>query len=259
MRRLGLLKPGMYPRLRLTLFCGEALPLESIKEWAVAAPRSTIENIYGPTELTIACTAYCWDGASSPADCEHGVVPIGQPFEGMEALIVNEDLAQVQPGADGELLMTGPQLSLGYWKDEGKTQQSFVIPPGRDRVYYRTGDRVRRPLNGKPMVYLGRMDNQIKILGHRVELGEVEGVVREESGIDGVVAIGWPKTASGADGIEVFLQTDKIELAPLESRISARLPAYMAPRRIHCLARFPVNANGKFDRKALTQILEQNA
>lgn len=256
MRRLGLLKPGKYPRLRLSLFCGEALPAETARHWAMAAPNSVMENLYGPTELTIACTAYRWDRTGSTAECEHGIVPVGEPFNGMEALIVDEQLREVKPGAVGELLMTGPQLSLGYWQDEERTARAFVVPPGRDRVYYRTGDRVRRPLAGKPMTYLGRADNQIKIFGQRVELGEVEAVVRAESGVDGVVALGWPINSSGADGIEVFLETGGIDLLRLRNRVAARLPGYMVPRRIHLLPDLPVNTNGKFDRQALLRILE---
>jgi non-ribosomal peptide synthetase component F len=95
MRRFGVLKPGMYPGLRLSLFCGEALPVEIVRDWALAAPNSVIENIYGPTELTIGCTAYRWDNAKSPDECEQGIVPIGQPFDGMQALIVDEQLREV--------------------------------------------------------------------------------------------------------------------------------------------------------------------
>jgi acyl-CoA synthetase (AMP-forming)/AMP-acid ligase II len=112
----------------------------------------------------------------------------------MVPLVADEFLREVAPGADGELLMTGPQLALGYLDDPVKTAVAFVKPPGREEIYYRTGDRVRRPLEGQPMTYLGRVDNQIKILGRRVELGEIEAVVREESGVGGVVALGWPKT-----------------------------------------------------------------
>ena len=256
MRRLGLLKPGKYPRLRLSLFCGEALPVETASDWAMAAPNSVMENLYGPTELTIACTAYRWDPMRSTAECEQGIVPVGEPFSGMDALIVDEQLREVKPGAAGELLMTGPQLSLGYWEDEERTARAFIVPPGKNRVYYRTGDRVRRPVTGRPMTYLGRMDNQIKILGQRVELGEVEAVVRAESGVDGVVALGWPINSSGADGIEVFLESGGIDLLRLRNRVAARLPGCMVPRRIHLLPELPVNANGKFDRQALLRILE---
>src|SRR5207248_4135238 len=188
MRRLGDLKPDLYPGLRLSLFCGEALPLEIAREWALAAPNSVIENIYGPTELTIACTAYRWNDVSSPAECEQGIVPIGEPFANMRALIVDEQLHQLEDGVDGELVMTGPQLSLGYWQDRKRTDEAFVAIPNKRGIYYKTGDRVRRSGPGQPLVYLGRLDNQVKILGHRVELGEVESAVREVSGIPAVVA-----------------------------------------------------------------------
>jgi acyl-coenzyme A synthetase/AMP-(fatty) acid ligase len=148
-------------------------------------------------------------------------------------------------------------MSPGYWNDGEKTARSFVVPPGRTEVYYRTGDRVRQPSGNGPMLYLGRLDNQIKILGHRVELGEVEAIVRKESGVDGVVAVGWPVVPGGAGGIEVFLQTDPFDTRKLSDQLAALLPTYMSPRRIHLLPQFPVNANGKFDRRAMIQKLEQ--
>ena len=257
MRRLGVLKPDMYPKLRLSLFCGEALPVEVVREWRRAAPNSIIENIYGPTELTIACTAYRWHDATSPDECEQSVVPIGEPFDGMEALVVDPDLKPVAHGSAGELLMTGPQLSRGYWQDEEKTKKAFVtVPDGTERTYYRTGDRVRRRGPGKPLTYLGRLDSQIKVLGHRVELGEVESAVRDLSGYDGVVALGWPATAKGADAIEVFLQADECDTQRLLEQLRLRLPPYMVPRHIRLLSRFPLNSNGKFDRAALLKRLE---
>jgi amino acid adenylation domain-containing protein len=256
MRRFGVLKPDMYPGLRLSLFCGEALPIDIARDWAVAAPNSLIENIYGPTELTIGCTAYRWDNASSPYECEQGIVPIGQPFDGMEALVVDEQLREVEDGTDGELLMTGPQLALGYWQDDVKTQQAFVQISGKNGLYYRTGDRVCRPAVNKPLVYLGRVDNQIKVLGHRVELGEIEAAIRQLSGLNGVVAIGWPGTESGADGIEVFLETDWFDTKALARQLKEKLPVYMLPRDILVLDRLPLNPNGKYDRKALQLILE---
>src|SRR5438874_10142545 len=103
MRRLGGLKPGIYRGLRLSLFCGEALTMDLVRQWALAAPNSRVENIYGPTELTIGCTAYRWDNNSSPKECERGIVPIGKPFDGMQALIVDEQLREVEQGTEGEL------------------------------------------------------------------------------------------------------------------------------------------------------------
>ena len=256
MRRFGVLKEGMYPGLRLSLFCGEALPVEIVRDWTRAAPNSVIENIYGPTELTIACTAYRWSEATSPDACEQGVVPIGEPFNGMQALIVDQDLREVENGTDGELVMTGPQLTLGYWQDNERTRRAFVRVPGTDKTFYRTGDRVRRRGPHQPLLYLGRLDSQIKVLGHRVELGEIEAAVRRASGLDGVVALGWPVSESGADGIEVFLQTEAFDRGSLVARLRSILPSYMVPRNVWLLSHFPLNANGKFDRSALLKRLQ---
>lgn len=256
MKRLGALKAGSYPGLRVSLFCGEALPVEVARAWADSATNSIVENVYGPTELTIACTFYRWDSARTPNESEQGVVPIGEPFPGMIPLIVDDSLTEVPSGDAGELLMTGPQLTLGYWRDPVKTAASFCQPPGRKDIYYRTGDRVRRASPNGPLLYLGRADNQIKILGHRVELGEIEAVVREESGVDGVVALGWPLNPGGAGGVEVFLQSEGEPCVDLKERAARRLPVYMTPRRYHYLPQFPLNANGKFDRRALLNILQ---
>ena len=147
----------------------------------------------------------------------------------MVVLVADESLAEAKPGEAGELLMTGPQLALGYWRDPDRTAASFLRPPGRGEIYYRTGDRVRRAAAGGPLLYLGRVDNQIKILGHRVELGEIEAVIREESGIDAVVALGWPLNPGGAGGIEVFLQASGPPVADLKERAAKRLPVYMTP------------------------------
>src|SRR5437588_11820832 len=122
MRRLGELKPGLYPNLRLSLFCGEALPVDVVRDWSLAAPNSVIENIYGPTELTIGCTAYRWNSQTSLDECERGIVPIGEPFEDMEALIVDEDLREVPAGDEGERMMAGPRRSMGYGCEEEKTK-----------------------------------------------------------------------------------------------------------------------------------------
>jgi amino acid adenylation domain-containing protein len=256
MRRLGALKPDSFPSLRWSLFCGEPLPAEVAKAWALAAPASQVENLYGPTELTIACMLYRWDSDRSPHECEHGVVAIGVAYPGMRTLVVDEALREVAPGESGELLLTGPQVTLGYWKDPERTAAAFVVPPGEEVTFYRTGDRVRRPVAEQPMTYLGRVDHQIKILGHRVELGEVEAALRDESGVDAVVAVGWPKTASGANGIVAFIGDLEVDAPVVLEAVRSRLPAYMVPRRIHRLAELPLNANGKFDRRALLERLE---
>jgi amino acid adenylation domain-containing protein len=255
MKQLGLLKPGGFPSLRLSLFCGEPLPVSCADAWLRAAPNSILENLYGPTELTIACTSYRWDPERSPAESELGIVPIGFPHRGMNVLVADKGLNEVNPAAEGELLMNGPQMSLGYWRDSERTSSAFVVPPGRKDIFYRTGDRVRRPAGDGPLTHLGRIDSQVKILGHRVELGEVEAVVRQTSGRDGVVAIGWPATLSGYGGVEVFIEGQSVDVSRLRSAVASRLPDYMVPRGWHVLSRLPRNVNGKLDRKALLAFL----
>jgi amino acid adenylation domain-containing protein len=257
MKQLGMLKPGRYPTLRFSLFCGEPLPVSSALAWLEAAPNSILENLYGPTELTIACTLYRWDSVTSPDESELGIVPIGYPYPDMGVLVADETLKEVGRGEEGELLMNGPQMSLGYWKDSEKTAAAFVVPPGKKDVYYRTGDRVRRPLGNGPLTHLGRIDFQVKILGHRVELGEIEAAVRKASGLDGVLAIGWPATPSGYGGVEVFIEGESKDLERLRSIVAAGLPDYMVPRRFHFMGKLPRNVNNKFDRKAVIKLLEE--
>ena len=257
MKQLGILKPRQYESLRLSLFCGEPLPVSSAVAWQEAAPNSILENLYGPTELTISCTVYRWDQLSSPGESELEIVPIGYPHPGMNVLVADENLNEVAPGDEGELLVNGPQVSLGYWKDPEKTAAAFVIPPGKSDVYYRTGDRVRRPFANRPLVHLGRTDFQVKVLGHRVELGEIEAVVRKVSGLDGVIAVGWPLTSSGCDGIEVFVEGEVKDREVLRNAVASALPEYMVPKRFHCMDRLPRNVNEKFDRKAMLKLLER--
>jgi len=256
MRQLGMLKPRRYESLRLSLFCGEPLPVSSAAAWLEAAPNSILENLYGPTELTISCTLYRWDQLRSLVESELEIVPIGYPHPGMNVLVADQNLNEVSPGEEGELLMNGPQMSLGYWRDTEKTAAAFVIPPGKSDVYYRTGDRVRRPICNRPLTHLGRTDFQVKVLGHRVELGEIEAVVRKISGLDGVIAAGWPVTSSGCSGIEVFLEGQVEQKDSLRNAVAGLLPEYMVPKRFHCMDRLPRNVNGKFDRKAMLKLLE---
>jgi amino acid adenylation domain-containing protein len=258
MRKLRMLKPAAFPTLRASLFCGEPLPVELARAWAAAAPRSTVENLYGPTEATIACTVQPFDPADTSEAAElNGVVAIGAPFGGTRTVVADLDLREVEPGGEGELLLTGPQVTPGYWLDPEKTAVAFVRPPGAEAVHYRTGDRVRRPLAaGEPILYLGRMDHQIKVMGHRVELGEIEAVLREASGVDAAIAVGWPLTDSGAGGIAVFIADPDADLAALREALADRLPDYMVPRRFELLEELPLNANGKFDRRAMLASLD---
>ena len=258
MKDTSSLPPGAFPGLRLALFCGEALTVPVATAFAQAAPSAIVENLYGPTELTLACTLHRFDPTNAES-VEHDVVPIGHPFPGMRAMVVDPDLREVQPGETGELVMAGPQVALGYWRDPERTKAAFVQPPGHEEIFYRTGDRVRRPQGDGPLLFLGRLDQQIKIRGYRVELGEIEAAIRDEANVGTAVALGWPPAASGgAQGVVAFIDDASVDLAALRKRLASRLPLYMLPKRVRVVDAFPLNANGKTDRKALAAMLQSD-
>jgi amino acid adenylation domain-containing protein len=256
MKRLGALKSGRFPDLRVTLFGGEALPLELCRDWQVAAPNSIIENLYGPTEVTINSTAYRWDKERSPGECENGIVPIGPLLPGVRGLVADEQLKEVPDGEKGELLLAGPQRTLGYLNDPERTQNAMVTPPGKSEIYYRTGDLVRKPAGRDYYFFYGRSDFQVKVFGMRIELGEIEAALREATGVNEVAAIGWPLTPTGAGGIVAFVGDAHVDLEKIRQTLSDRLPLQMVPREIRLVEKLPLNNNGKVDRLALRSILE---
>jgi len=258
MKETRTLGPDSFPDVRLSLFCGEALPCGVARAWMDAAPSSTTENIYGPTELTLACTAYTL-APCMETDSENGIVPIGRPFEQMRAKVLTPELTEVEPGQTGELAMAGPQVTLGYWRDEERTAASFVVPPGESDVFYRTGDLVRRPVkDAEPLRFLGRLDSQVKVRGYRVELGEVEATLREAAGVDEAVALDWPRSETGgADGVVGFLAGRGHDEKAISRTLAEQLPRYMVPAQLHVLEAFPLNANGKVDRNALRARLDE--
>ncbi len=259
MRRLGSLAPGSFPSLRWSLFCGEPLPLELAEAWSAAAPGSTLENLYGPTEVTVACTVYRWRGEESRPHCIHGIVPIGEPFAGLDVMLADPALHEVPVGEPGELLMAGDQVTLGYWNDTERTAAAFVTPPATPVTYYRTGDLVTRRTPDAPLSYLGRLDHQVKILGHRVELLEIEAALRAATGRDSVAAVAWPRTGSGAAGVVAFIAGGGVDAAGVRTVLASRLPPYMVPRQIREMPALPLNSNGKIDRRALEAILAEAA
>jgi amino acid adenylation domain-containing protein len=263
MRRKGFLRPASMPSLRWSLFCGEPLPQKTAEDWQAAAPGSIVENLYGPTELTIACFAYRWSPERSPAECRDGLVPIGRPFPGLAAAVI-DDRDQVSPeGEPGELWVSGPQTVPGYWRNAATTAARFVVrddlAAGTKR-FYRTGDRVVRLPSGD-YAYLGRVDNQVKVLGFRVELGDVEAALRAAPGVVEAVAVAWPLEAGGAaTGLVAFITghgghggsgDPAIDPSAVLASVRAAVPDYMVPRELRIVGELPLNANGKVDRRAL--------
>ncbi|MGA3092584.1 MAG: amino acid adenylation domain-containing protein [Terriglobales bacterium] len=254
--KLGILEPGAFPTLRWSLFCGEALSSSLATAWQAAACNSILENLYGPTEATIAITYYRWDPATSPGECVRGLVPIGWPFDGQQVCAVNEDLTAVAAGETGELCLGGSQVTRGYWNDPEKTANSFVrLPHTGDQLWYRTGDLVRQDERGC-LFYLGRRDFQVKINGYRVELQEIDLVLREAARTELAVAIPWPLSEGSASGVVGVVSGSDAGLDPqIIAACESRLPRYMVPNRIYHFPQIPLNVNGKIDRAKITEML----
>jgi amino acid adenylation domain-containing protein len=248
---------GSLPTLRWSLFCGEPLPRRTSETWQAAAPNSIVENLYGPTELTISCFVHRWNPHTSPSLCENDIVPIGVPYPGLAALVVDESLAPVPMGEIGELLVSGPQTTPGYWRDPKKTAERYIhLPISRTeyRRFYRTGDRVRRIETGD-YIYFGRTDHQLKILGHRIELGEIESALRRNPAVEHAIACGWPIIDGSAEGIVGFVSGNSLDPAALINKLKSQIPPYAVPKRIFVLSEMPLNNNGKVDRRALQERL----
>lgn len=258
MQKNNLLRPNTMPSLRWSLFCGESLPVDMAVSWQQAAPNSIVENLYGPTELTIACSAYRWDPDHSPAECAQGLLPIGPVYPGLSAQLVDEGLALVDAGQPGELCVAGPQTFPGYWRAADLTEAHMFVrngPDGRPQRYYRTGDLMRRLPNGN-YAFLGRRDHQIKFRGYRIELSEIEAALRR-AGCLQAVALPWPG-AQHPEAIVAFV-SGGTDVSGLARHVRNVLPSYMVPGAIHSVDVMPLNSNGKIDRHALRQMIEDGS
>lgn len=252
MEQMKMLKPGAFPSLRISIFAGEALPMATARAWQVAAPNSVVENFYGPTEVTVDCIA---QRLEEPANVtrNRGTLAIGKPFPGIEAGIVNPDLQFLPPDEEGELVVSGRQVARGYLGDAKLTADRFPIIRGQR--WYRTGDLAYQDKSGA-FHHLGRVDNQVKVLGNRVELEEVEAHLREVVGTDLVAAVAWPVSDGRASGIVAFHCARGVGRDAVREGMKKRVPGYMVPGRVEEMETLPMSTSGKVDRRALVRRLE---
>lgn len=245
----------MLAAVRVLYVGGEVLKPVHARALLAANPGITLINGYGPTENTVFST---WHSLGTLKDAQAQVIPIGHPLSQVYAKVVDADLREVTPGTSGELLLGGRNLALGYLDVELTRKRFLRLPEG---IYYRTGDYVIEDEHGV-FRYQGRIDEQVKIHGYRVELAEVEQGLMQLPGIAQAVVLaramnplesclhafivfqhGWPDTDEGK----------------LLSLLSSRLPPYMLPSRIHRLFELPVTANGKVDKRALQSLADEQA
>jgi D-alanine--poly(phosphoribitol) ligase subunit 1 len=253
MQQMRKLTPGAFPSLRVSLFGGEPLPRSLAQAWMRAAPNGRLLHMYGPTEATIAST--CFEVTTEFLDDpQHAVIPLGWALPGVELMIVNAELEPVAAEQTGELLIGGPQLAGGYLSTDEPGNRRFIARtyPGLSaHRWYRSCDAARETTR-HGIVFQGRLDTQVKIRGNRIELEEVEHVVRASSHAALCAVVPWPLDEVGrATGLVAFVTNPQVETALVLRACRQRLPVYAMPQRIVVVNAFPLTVNGKIDRKAL--------
>jgi amino acid adenylation domain-containing protein len=229
---------------------GEALSVSHVRKAMQALPGTQLINGYGPTENTTFTACY-----RIPADFppEEASVPIGLPITGTQVLIVDELLRPVPPGGEGELVACGDGLALGYLDRPQLTAERFIsvaVSDGTAVRGYRTGDRAVCLADGS-LVFLGRIDEQVKIDGHRIEPGEIERVTTSLPGVDACRVL-VRLSPSGEKRLAAYVvASDAQRTGDLRAKLSDILPTYMLPHFVVFLDALPMNSNGKLDRAAL--------
>jgi amino acid adenylation domain-containing protein len=248
--------PSALPSLRAVFCGGEALPVDDVARFYARNATAVVANLYGPTENTI-------DAASTACPRPHGtsdwspggLVPIGRPLTNVRLMVLDERLQPVPVGVAGELYIAGESLARAYGDRPALTAERFVADPyaGDGSRAYRSGDRVRWRADGR-LEFLGRMDQQVKVRGFRVEPGEVESVLTAHPGVGSAVVTTWGEAADRAlvaylvpagpaDGIPA--------VADLREHLRRSVPEFMVPTVFTELAALPLTPNGKLDRAAL--------
>jgi amino acid adenylation domain-containing protein len=228
----------------------ETLPVPLCRRWLERFPDVPLFNTYGITECSDDITHYRLLG---PASAPVQRVPVGRPIRGMNVFTLDRKLRPAPLGSPGQLAFAGQGVGRGYLGDPAKTAAVFVPDPLTGALggrLYLTGDLSRWNLAGD-LEFLGRIDYQVKIRGHRVELGEVEAALLCDNRVQ-QAAVVVNRASPGHEQLVGFVAAEApLDLAELRGRLRAWLPHYMIPERLVQLAALPVNSNGKIDRRAL--------
>ncbi len=249
---LAAAQPDIFRRLRVLLFGGERIDARRVRQVLGCAHPEIFCHVYGPTETTTFAT---WHRLSA-SDLAGEPIPIGRPISQSTAYVLDSAMRPVAPGEIGELYVGGDGLAHGYLGSPGLTAQCFVPSPfsdGRGTRLYRTGDKVRWRDDGS-IEFIGRRDDQIKLRGHRIEIGEIEFWLKTHPGVRQAVAMA-REDASGEKRIMAYVVPDAGApvdiIAKVQDELRRRLPGYMQPHAVVMLPTLPLTRNGKIDQKAL--------
>lgn len=233
-------------KIKKVFFIGEVFPTRHLNYWRRHLPEAMFVNLYGPIEITVACTYFIVDRAFSDEE----KLPVGFPCKNTEILILNEQNQLTKVEEPGEICVRGSSLALGYYNNAERTARGFVqnpLNPHYPELIYRTGDLGYWSSRGEIM-FLGRRDFQIKHLGYRIELGEIEHAAVQVDGIRNTCVV----YDQNKKEITMFYESTK-ELTPafIREKLSPILPKYMLPTVFHWMESMPRNPNGKIDRQKL--------
>jgi D-alanine--poly(phosphoribitol) ligase subunit 1 len=245
---------GMLPRLRRFLFCGETLAPDVASQLLDRFPGAELWNTYGPTEATVATTSI---RITREILGQYSPLPIGYPMPESRVLVMDEAARALPAGERGEIIICGPNVSPGYLNRPELNETAFFHLNGQRA--YRTGDWGR--YRDGMLFFEGRIDNQVKLHGYRIELADVEANLRALAGVRDAVVL--PVLKQGAvDSLAAFVilneqpARSEFQMAcALKGQMIERLPPYMIPRRFSFLESFPLNTNGKADRRRLAEAL----
>jgi thioesterase domain-containing protein/acyl carrier protein len=242
----------MFASLRCLLFGGEAVDPACVAEVLAARPPERFTHVYGPTETTTFATWHLIRKLTT----DSGPVPIGRAIQNTQLYVLNEQMEPVPVGVIGELYIGGDGLARGYWRRPELTAEKFVpdrFSQSPGARLYRSGDRVRWLAEGE-LEFIGRADHQVKIRGHRIELGEVEALLRAHAGVDEAVLL-VREDVTGDKRLVAYLtgKSGEREGLPqeLKNYLRDKLPEYMVPSALVLLDKLPLTPNGKVDRASL--------
>ncbi|MFI1683191.1 amino acid adenylation domain-containing protein, partial [Streptomyces sp. NPDC020607] len=251
--------PECFTGLREVLTGGDVVPAGAVARVREACPGVAVRHLYGPTEITLCATTHLLSPGTSMGDA----LPIGRPLPNRHAYVLDAFLRPVPPGTTGELYLAGSGLARGYLGRPGLSAERFVACPfggdgagdgvGGGRRMYRTGDLVRWSAGGE-LLFVGRVDEQVKVRGFRVELGEVEAVLAGHEGVGQAVVVARQDVPGGEKRLVGYVVPDgecEVEAESLRAYVAGALPEYMVPAAVVMLDALPLTVNGKVDRAAL--------
>ncbi|MBB4634032.1 non-ribosomal peptide synthetase/type I polyketide synthase [Longimicrobium terrae] len=247
---LAALQTGGDPRRvlprRWLVLGGEASSLPWVDEIVRAAPECAVFNHYGPTETTVG--ALTFRVTPDRPDTQSRTLVLGRPLPNYQVMVVDTGLRPVPVGVPGELLIGGAGVARGYLRRAELTDERFIPNPFGAGRLYRTGDRARLLPDGN-VEFLGRMDQQVKVRGFRVEPGEVEAALRARPGVHDAAVVARPDAAGEVQLVAYVVGT--AEAGALRAELGRTLPEYMVPSAFVSMNVLPLTANGKVDRAAL--------